>query len=152
MELTAIYSTDVTIFPCVSRVINDNTLTPLKAKLMSEENITNIIKSITDNQSYVIGYKNGVFKLILDGYYIELKASCEGTKYLQLAYNEESGDHILIQGDDGVSGGYFDGLSISDTKPSSGTYLCLCEGGQIPFDSYHKFNCNSMKFDFGELK
>ena len=144
-------SADVTIFPCVSRVIKDDTLTPLKAKLMSEENITNIIKSITDNQSYVISYDNGVFKLILDGYYIELSAECSGTKYLQLAYKEESGDHILIQGDDGVAGGDFDGLFISDTKPDSGTYLCLCEGGKIPSDSYHKFNYNSMKLDFGEL-
>ena len=140
------FSNTVTIFPCVSRTDNTDEKAT-KAKLMSEENITNIIKSITDKKSYVLDYSEGKFKFILDGYYIELETSKEGTKYVSV--NKDTlGTYEVIQGDDGD---VFSGLSITD-EPTEGPCLCLCVNGEIPQQSYQKFELKSLNFDFGELK
>jgi hypothetical protein len=154
----AVNSNNITIFPCVSRVFeNENSELSLKAKLMSEENITNMIKSITDNKSFVIEYDNtyNLFKLILNGYYIELTELCENTKYVRLVYQDTSSTHILIKGDkisEGL-GGVFEGVEILKTTPSDEKdWLCLCKDGEIPTESYQKFDTKSMSFDFGELK
>ena len=148
-------SKNIIIFPCVSRTYKGTTTNPevnTKAKLMSEENITNIIKSITDRKSYLISRSGNKFIFVLDGYYIELNIELNealtGTQYVKLSYNK-SGNHLILHGDDPE--GVFLGLEISTTKPTSGEYLCLLYNGETPTESYYKFDTKSMKFDFGEL-
>ena len=149
----AVDSKNIIIFPCVSRDIKDDEHEiAVKAKLMSEENITNIVKSITDKNSYLLSYDNGVFKFILDGYYVELTETLSGTKYVQLQ-KTISGNHTVLEGD---AEQVFTGISIIEDKQElvSGEYLCLCADGKIPENSYLKFNENSITigYDFGELK
>ena len=149
----AVDSKNIIIFPCVSRDIKDDKHEiAVKAKLMSEENITNIVKSITDKNSYLLSYDNGVFKFILDGYYVELTETLSGTKYVQLQ-KTISGNHTVLKGDAEQE---FTGLSIIGDKPEtvSGECLCLCVDGKIPKESYLKFDENSITigYDFGELK
>ena len=130
----AVDSKNIIIFPCVSRDIKDDEHEiAVKAKLMSEENITNIVKSITDKNSYLLSYDNGVFKFILDGYYVELTETLSGTKYVQLQ-KTISGNHTVLEGD---AEQVFTGISIIEDKQElvSGEYLCLCADGKIPENS-----------------
>lgn len=145
----SIPSENIVIFPCVSRTYDTNE-TAIKAKLMSEENITNIIKSVTDKKSYVIGYSGDKFLFVLDGYYVELKASKSGTLYAYMEDKISSGNHTLIKGDDG---GQFMGIGTSATDPGKSNQLCLLLNGEIPKESLSKFNAYSLpsSMDFGEL-
>ena len=137
------------IFPCVSRPDN------IKSKLMSEKNITNIIKSIADAPSYIIDYDplTGTLKFILEGYYFEIKNfAVSGNKYASIVYKSGTNQE-LIDADDAES--KFKGLAIYDTVPTSGSYLALCVNNSIPSSSYVKFNNGSLgitHIDCGELK
>lgn len=147
----SVESSKIKIFPCVSRTY-DTDEADIKAKLMSEENITNIIKSITDKKSYIISYDdvNKIFKFVLNGYYIELKAEKRGNLYVYMEDMVKSGNHTLIYGD---SDNYFKGISTSEIEPDKSVKLCLCLNGEIPNESYLKFNSSSFTVDtdFGEL-
>ncbi len=155
-------SSKVFVFPCVSRTDDDTTngniSRELRAKLMSEENITNILKSITDKKSYIIEYDSNtkLLKFVLDGYYFEISDySPSGNQYARIDYKSVSStnEFQLIKGD--VSNN-FDGLIISQEQPVS-DYLTLCMGGEIPQSSYSKFKLSSVDgklnaIDCGELK
>jgi hypothetical protein len=145
---TIISSNKVTVFPCVGRSIsNDTNDINLSAKLMSEKNITNIIKSITDRKSYIISYNetDKLMKFILDGYYFEVFFSGDyalsGTLYAFLSYNNVGEYTQVIYGDEGD---FFKGLIISTKPNEGGEYLVLCENGNIPDSSYNKFNPRSL--------
>lgn len=155
----SIESGKIKIFPCVSRTYSEDEI-DIKAKLMSEENITNILKSITDNKSYVISYESGnesgKLKFVLNGYYIELtyEFNDSDTYYAILNYPPDYNSHKIILGDNGND---FAGISLVNSKPDSGEYLCVWRDGSVPAESYCKFKANSMSFDdatmdFGELK
>lgn len=136
-------SHNVFVFPCVSRSTGDDQK-DLTAKLMSEKNITNIIKSITDNKSYVISWDNGILKCIINGYYFEVNETKEKTKYAQVVMKSNAGfAGDIIEGDD-VSG--FGGLEITTSRPS-GEYLLICENGIVPATSRIKFSPDSVNID-----
>ena len=153
----AINSENITIFPCVSRTIKDNYETATKAKLMSEENITNIIKSITDKDSYIISRSNSnLFKFVLEGYYIRLQLPIDESVtdiYVSLNYQSNTGNHTLLQGD---TNNIFNGIDVLTNKNNLpeydlSNYFCLLKDGSIPEESCRKFNKTSISFDFGEL-
>ena len=86
-------SDKIFVFPCVSR---DNDY-DLKAKIMSEENITNLIKSITDNTSYVINDDLNNLEFIIDGYYFKLTDySLTGTQYAYIETTNGSVGKLLM--------------------------------------------------------
>lgn len=154
----SVESKKIKIFPCVSRSYTGDENNPevdIKAKLMSEENITNIIKSITDRKSYVIRYDDVAKKIIfvLNGYYVELETTLGGSQYAVLNYQPSTNGHTLIEGDLGQgSNSSFHGISIVTQKPTSGEYLWISNYGVVPEESYIKFDTKSVSFDFGELK
>lgn len=133
---TAVQSKHLNVFPCVSRTYTDTGTGEnkiLRAKLLSEKNITNIIKSLADNPSFIISYEGGTIKFILEGYYFEIEEfSLVGNKYVCLNMNGE-----LLHGD--TSEDEFGGLEIYDIIPPNKVYLTLCENGKIPSLSYQKF-------------
>ena len=147
----SISSENIFVFPCVSRSKNYD----LKAKLMSEENITNIIKSITDKKSYVINDDLSNLEFVIDGYYFKLiNKTLTGNQYAYISTNKDddpSSTFTILKGDDNG----FQGLTISEQKPDDKDYLTLCEGGKIPVDSKIKFSRESLNMsniDCGELK
>ena len=124
-------SNQVTVFPCVNR---DSSYLSA-SKLMSEQNITNIIKSITDKDSYIISWKEGLLKCVVKGYYFEISGvSQEGTKFMHLYMTNN-----LLVGDDATQ---FDGVAIDDDSTDSD--LTLCVNGKIPPESYQKFKQDSL--------
>jgi hypothetical protein len=148
-------SSNLTVFPCVSRDTGTSNI-DLNAKLMSEENITNIIKSITDRDSFVINYeKSGEWiEFILNGYYFKLdKFTFSGNIYASLITQPTSG-YTLLKGDELVSSTKeFKGLVLSDTDSENAFALCI--SGNVPNDSLIKFNQPSLyltSIDCGELK
>jgi hypothetical protein len=154
-----ISSVNISIFPCVSRFLtNDNNEVAKRSKLMSEENITGIIKSITDKDSYVISYDGQVIKFVLGGYYIEVAQKLSDTVYAHLVFQKSrTNQHKLIAGDNNNN---FYGVvfSNSDTAPTiTDSYeygdvsLKLYDGEQVPQTSFYKFNPKSINVDFGEL-
>ena len=148
-------SNNVFIFPCVSR--SSDSKYELKSKLMSEENVTNILKSIADKKSFVLSYADGVLKFVLDGYYFELSEfNLSGNKYAYISYkdNSDSNGFKLINGDD--IDGTFSGLKIQSTISNPNDvdgedYLTLCVNGQIPNSSFSKFKLSSVDGKFGNI-
>ena len=138
-------SNKIFVFPCVSREGNYE----LEAKIMSEKNITNIIRSITDSTSYVINDDLTNLEFIIDGYYFKLiDYPLTGTQYAYIDTNNGSVGKLL-KGDSATG---FDGLTITENKPNTGEYLTLCEDGIIPENSKIKFQPKSLgKIDCGEL-
>ena len=146
--MSKISSSNIFVFPCVSRGEQYD----LASKLMSEKNITNIIKSITDEESYIISWVNGVLKCVIKGYYFEISGiSPADNMYAHLLMNTAN-DEILNGSD--VSD-EFSGVEIDGN--SDGADLTLCENGEIPSDRQVKFHTKSLgvdltKVDCGELK
>ena len=136
------------VFPCVSRDLQD--------KLISEENITSLVKIITDTKAFVINDTLKDFEFVIDGYYFkadisEYTRNYPGPVYAQIHYKESS-PYTIIEGDNGDE---FDGITFSGTVPASATttYLQLWDGEGVPSESKIKFNLQSsnISFDFGEL-
>jgi hypothetical protein len=156
-------SEKIHVFPCGGRTISTaNKSIANKSKLLSEENIINIIKSITDNPSYVIGMDESIIKFVIDGYYFELSLDKNNSLkplYVKLVMNGMSTGDIFrtIQGDDGSSDtSQFLGLDYVTTPPptSSGYFQILDSEGNIPESSKLKFNHTSLnltKLDAGEV-
>lgn len=55
------------VFPAAYRTAN------IKGMLTSEDNFSNMIRSVVDKESYVISYNNNILKLVIYGYYFEIK-------------------------------------------------------------------------------
>ncbi len=173
-------SNNLFVFPCVSRATSDEQKN-LEAKLMSEQNIVNIIKSITDKSSYIISWEDelvesesggptsqskvSILKCVIGGYYFEITDLVrQGTKRAKLKMSTTS-PFPLLSGD---TGGVFQGLEIEDLTNDSGApllsipddtesvNLVLCINGEIPHTSFIKYKNNSVEYpkviDSGELK
>ena len=140
-------SNKIFAFPCVSRAGDYE----LKAKLMSEENITRIIKSVADTPSYVINDDLNNLKFVIDGYYFELiDFPLNGDQYAYI-YTKETSTGKLLEGDYGTD---LKGLIITNQIPTDKNYLTLCTSGIIPNSSRAKFTQKSLaitNIDCGEL-
>ena len=130
----------------------------MASRLISEENITNLIKSITDNHSYVISYgedkvlKDKVLKCVIDGYYFEL-TKLPSDVWVKIKYKDFL-THKLIDGDG--EGNKFMGLDVYtsvETAPEDA--FCLLRNGRVYEDSFVKFTPESQgltTIDGGLLK
>lgn len=108
-------SDNVKVFPFGSPRGND----PL-SRVLNEQNLTNIVKHLTDKHSYVVDYNKPDIKFVIEGYYFEvhLKVS-EGPLYagIELATpaDETTAYKCLVGGDDtDGSDTLFTGVSLSD--------------------------------------
>lgn len=120
----AVSSDKITVFPCIKRDPAYNTT----SKLMSEQNITNIIKSIVGDRAYVISEISNGVEFIIQGYYFNYTFSANDTENNVYASIVKDGDPSLLKGDD--QNGYFNGLNISYELPTGQEgkdYLTLYE-------------------------
>ena len=174
-------SDKVFVFPCVSRNIKDAqgkelTNQMMKAKLMTEESITNLIKSITDRGSYVLSWEQGsgqksLLKCVINGYYFEISDISLGDsdkyKYLTIQMNDNDTDAFkLIKGDDlnknflglaEVTGQIRAGSTPASVIDLIGQdALLIGFKGEMPTESYWRFKPSSVyqfsSIDCGELK
>ena len=135
-------SSNVFVFPCISRTGDY----AVDSKLLSEKNLSNIIKCVTDKKSFVINNDLSNLEFVLDGYYFKLNSyTLTGTVYAYLTYKES--DETLLKGD-GVNN--FMGLNLTGNRSEVvGEYLLLCKDETIPPESQVKFVMTSI--DCGEV-
>lgn len=169
--MSKLNSNKVFVFPCVSRTIDGGNKS-LSAKLMSEKNITNIIKSVTDTSSYIISWGvnndgNGLLTCVIDGYYFELSditpSVSSGTnnrykylklvRYTALGENDEQYMFSRIDGTDtqitGTTNYEFSGIEVNECVNESdiqtdSPVLILSVDGKICKESYIKYDTKSL--------
>ena len=107
------YSNKVRVFPSTNRYIYP------QGKLTSENNFVNIINSITDYKDYVLDYANGVFKVIIHGYYFEVETSIIANLYFSILIETTEYGQLVSWNSDGQldSSGNFCGLATSINAP-----------------------------------
>lgn len=155
MAAINIPSEKIEIFPCVSRKPDYD----LSSRLMTEENITNLIKNILDKDSYVIKIDGGYIYFVIEGYMIKLKVDLLPKNdtisgyFVSLVPASTENSFDIIKGDNPTNP-YFEGISI--TTDSGALKILEKDGLTIPVESQAKFNLSSFglsnKLDFGELK
>ena len=145
----SILSSKVSVFPCASRTGKYQ----VEARLLSEKNMTELVKHITTSDgSYVISDDGKEF--MLGGYYFKLddSHSFNGlSAYASLKFTQNN----ILDGDSDVSDdSVFNGLDITTTKPSSGVWIQLWDGSKVPETSKISFIKKSevRSLDCGELK
>ena len=82
-------STQVQVFPSVYRTYNPS------GKFTNETNFANIVKSIVDRDSYVVGYDNNILRLVIFGYYFAITnagnpLSANGPKWAAIRVEQDS--------------------------------------------------------------
>ena len=136
-------SDDIKIFPFGSNRISDP-----NSRALSERNITDLVKKLTDNHSYVVSYDEWkhVIEFVLGGYLIT--ANIEGLSN-PLYASIKLDNNILSGGDDGD--GEFTGVTFTTNSVTDVTYILqlLDESGAVPNASYLKFAGRS--FSIGKI-
>lgn len=140
----------VSVFPCASRTGEYQ----VEARLLSEKNMTELVKHITTSDgSFVISEDGKEF--MLGGYYFKLASSYsfgESSAYASLIFTQNN----ILDGDSAVSdNSVFNGLNITTIEPSGDSvWIQLWDGSKVPETSKISFVKKSdiLKLDCGELK
>lgn len=142
-------SSKVKVFPSIWRQYD------LNSKYTSEANFTNIIKSITDRDSFVISYDSGILEVVIYGYYFKLTEYTPGentTLYIKVdpitgalvSFNTESSSPTEMDKD-----GYCLFLVDSTTETGSNIHsLQVTKNGQIV--NKIKISSDSVYFGSGD--
>lgn len=137
----------VSVFPCASRTNKYQ----VEARLLSEKNMTELVKHITTSDgSFVISSDGKEF--MLGGYYFKLKNySFSGQVYASLKFTPNN-DSILIGDSDDTK--MFGGLDIDSSEPPDGVWIQLWDGEKVPEKSKISFikRDDNLVLDCGELK
>lgn len=147
--MSKLASGKVSVFPCISRTGDY----ALDSKLLSEKNLSNIIKCVTDKKSFIVNEDLSNLEFVIDGYYFKLNDyEISDTTYAYLSYKDT--DQPLLEGDGTTE---FGGLNLTNKLSDvSGEYLQLCEyseetnGYRVPPKSKIKFVLTAL--DCGEVK
>lgn len=128
-----------------------------KEKIITEYNICNIVNRLVDREAFVISAVNTEYGLAItfnisgyifstDNLWSELPSdvSNETAIYASITLNTTTGA-------DSPYWNTYGSLNLTKTKPTSGVYLQLWDGKQIPRESWIKFNNNSVYIDDGDL-
>jgi hypothetical protein len=146
--MSKLSSNVVSVFPCASRTGNYQ----VEARLLSEKNMTELVKHITTSDgSFVISDDGKEF--MLGGYYFKLDDYLfnDSSAYASLIFTSNN----ILDGDSGVSDNMvFNGLDITTTEPNSGVWIQLWDGSKVPETSKISFIKKSeiRSLDCGELK
>lgn len=158
-------SNQVHVFPFGStRKVNPT------ARVMNEQNISQLVRNLTDLYNYVIDYdqSNMIMRFCIYGYYfkVDLKTVYEEGKplYAYIVISSIDGYEYLVGGDqDGINvdpgNATFTGINFVTSYediPADTMYLhILDESGNVPKDSYKRFSAQSIGVDedfFDQLK
>lgn len=131
------------------------------ARILNEQNISRIVRNLTDVNGFVISYdeKSKLIEFMIYGYYFKADLSSLVTDYkgkdihAYIAVSEDSEYEYLLGGDtDGVetdpSSSDFTGLYINQKPNIPGatvhTLHILDKSGKVPENSLSKFSSNSV--------
>ena len=146
--MSVLGSSQVTVFPCASRT----GVYQVEARLLSEKNMTDLVKHITNsNGSFVISSDGKEF--MLGGYYFKLNndSKYSNSVYASLKFTQNN----ILAGDlEVLKVYYFDGLNIDSSEPGSGVWIQLWDGEKVPEKSKISFikRDDKLVLDCGELK
>lgn len=146
-------SSDVQVFPFGTTRDTDR-----YSRILNEQTIVRLVRSIVDNDSYVISFdpSSRVVEFLLSGYYFKCKLSeaiySDSTKALyaglKLTSIDDDNGHIeYLRGADEAVSNKFTGVEFSHL-PFDSDYKCLQildAGHQVPYKSYLKFNADSVE-------
>ena len=141
----SIKSNMVKVFPCASRTGDYQ----VEARLLSEKNMTELVKHITTSDgSFVISEDGKEF--MLGGYYFKLDSSYSfgsSRAYASLVFTQNN----ILDGD--LPNGDFNGLGISTDEPDSGVWIQLWDGSSVPETSKISFikKSDTLELECGEL-
>ena len=140
-------SNDVNVFPSMWRQFKP------QSKFTNEENFTNILKSVTDKDSYIVDYNNGTLKCVIYGYYFEINNFNLEPDYTLYIVVDQNGTLINpIQGTPHTMDSNGECLFITSSEPQLPTGATLHElditdsNSQILTKSLTKVNSNSVYF------
>ena len=129
-----------------------------EGRWLSEKNLTNIIKELTDYHSYVISYDDqGSIRFVINGYLVEamLPSALRRNVYAVIQIT----DNVLSGGDNTTN--QFTCVNFSktvvETNINDGIYALhlLDEEGHVPETSYRRFHMRAMnisKISCGDSK
>lgn len=131
-------------------------------RLLNESNLVRLIKSFVDSDSYVISYdKNTKYCVfVVGGYYCECDltdvVSEDKDLYAFIKLAKTDNNPYVLDGNDnsnhadypGIS--VFTGVTFQNDKPTDADYFLLIidSKGNVPVDSYRKFNYSSVQNDY----
>jgi len=151
-------SDKIQVFPAVNRVAYGQYAS---ARMLSENNMAQIIRSITDTSSFVISNgqisNTGTIDFCIYGYIVSVTlqslnpATSDTAIYAQLEY--DTSKKQILGYDDGTN---YTGIKFSNTKPTSDKYLKIAERSgtawYVPYESKCRFNSSSLtEIDGGDL-
>ena len=132
---------NASVFPSTYRIAN------AAGRYTSEQNFTNLVKSLSKKDSFVVSWLNNVLKVVIDGYYFEIKEySKQSSGPLSIGTNKVN-DYLMNVESGGTQldeGSLFKGCYYDSTKPSSGSYLQVLDAdGNIINQGYIDALCDS---------
>lgn len=149
-----VLSSKIKIFPAANRDLQYDS----QSRLMSEENVTGIIKSIASKDSYVVSelVNDTPFKFVINGYLVELENvdyarqvasnpdnSIADDLYAYINIITDNGYPHLSGSDTGASDvedSIYTGVSFSKKEQEDVPCLQLIGDGKVPIESLQKFD------------
>ena len=143
----------IKVFPSALRTVKP------EGKYTSENNLTGIIRSVVDRDSYIIKWEDGDKKIVIYGYYFEfttIPGSWTNNLYCSIVLDSSDrlvgfdGQNVITDNlDSGSSSdGSFYGLILDTTTVSVPGYkvksLQILANGQLVTDNFFKFNTDSL--------
>lgn len=137
-------SNQIKIFPFSTKRSSDP-----EGRWLSEKNLTNIIKELTDYHSYVISYDNTtrLIRFVINGYLVEAILPTSLSKTTLYAVIQIQND--LISGSDNTENKFTCvnfSTAVVESDASKGSYALqlLDKNGKVPETSYRRFHMRSM--------
>lgn len=154
MEYLHLKSAKIKVFP-----FGSNRVTNPVDRVLNEQNLTQIIKSVTDYDSYVISYEGNLIKFVINGYYVEADLTDLKDKPLYASITMEGEDYNYLNGGDNLTTvkegsleaeSEFTGVNFANSlEHVGGTHQLqlLDNNGNVPVTSLYKISGESIHID-----
>lgn len=160
-----IKSNNISVFPSALRAAENGNYA--SGKYTSEPNLTGIIKTIADRDSFIIRWdideentENNIAEFVINGYYfrisgVDLPTPTGGDSNLYASIRLDSADRLCRADDSGYTylddnsnfiGVVFGGSEINDTSDTTAYNLKIYENNSLFADNFHKFNAERIFF------
>ena len=147
--MAKLLSKDIKIFPFGTT----RSLDPY-GRVFNEQNVSRIIKNVTDYNSYVISYDSDkkIIEFMINGYYVVANISSVLTinkpLYATIVMQDEDAYAHLSGGDDLITN-EFTGVEFHTQPPSDSVYMLylLNKSWRVPAQSKYKISAESIEID-----
>lgn len=119
-------------------------------RVLNEQNLTQIIKNVTDYDSYVISYEGNLIKFVINGYYFEADLTALKSRPLYASISVEGEDYKYLNGGDDATTEMFSGVNFDNSLEAvKGTHQLqlLDNNGNVPATSLYKISGESIHID-----